>query len=250
VTLGAWEPWTLRRSSTPTCRPHRRAPAVGPGGAGRAGRGGGPSRWLGEHSNHLFRSDTATDEWRWVGVPARPQRCTRVSKPAGQSAPRGIRTPTARSVASVGPSLPVLLFPSRPRLPSPAAMPAGRVGHPSLRVPRRLVATWSQLRAPLPDLASGTSKVAPTAPATLPPACGDNTSRRIRPDSPEGPLPSLRRGRAGRHGHGSDRNRTPGGLRGWTCGAGSAGQARFNQWDRSSMPSGRCVPRRIVATVG
>jgi hypothetical protein len=54
---------------------------------------------------------------------------------------------------------------------------------------------------------------------------------------------------SGGMGHESDRNRTPGGLRGWTCVAGRAGPARFNQWDRSTMPSGRCVPRRIVATV-
>ncbi len=63
---------------------------------------------------------------------------------------------------------------------------------------------WKML-ADLLGVAVGTAsawhkEVAPTAPATLPPACGDNTSRRTRPDSPEHPVPSLRRGRVGRHG--------------------------------------------------
>jgi hypothetical protein len=70
-------------------------------------------------------------------------------------APRGIRTPNRqiRSQRRPVPARPPSPFASR--LPSPAAMPPGRVGHPSPSVPRRVVAIWSQVRALLPDLASG-----------------------------------------------------------------------------------------------
>ena len=68
--------------------------------------------------------------------------------------------------------------------------------------------------------------------ATIPSKADQDAARRKlrsnggRPPAFEDPVPSLRRGRVGRHGHESDRNRTPGGLRGWTCVAGGAGPAR------------------------
>jgi hypothetical protein len=59
----------------------------------------------------------------------------------------GFEPPTARSVVSHHPSLPVPLNPSRPRLSWSTAISLARVGHLSLSVPRGLVAMWSQFRA-------------------------------------------------------------------------------------------------------
>jgi hypothetical protein len=88
----------------------------------------------------------------WLRSPPGPSRTPHAPWPrhdtgGNRMGPRGIRTPTARSVVSHQPSPPVLPVSSRTRFSWSTALSPVRVGHTSPPVTRGVVAMWSQFRA-------------------------------------------------------------------------------------------------------